>query len=138
MEFFIASPWRNKDAVKELSDSLAARGHIAYSFLDNGANLCTGAAVCDESKEFSKTLASRMDDPRIVRIFDAELERLRECDAVILLEPTGRSSLTEAGIAYGMGKPVILVGPIENPELVYRMCECRYPSGAAFLDAVPV
>ena len=31
MKFFIASPWRNKDAVKSLTDALTARGHIAYS-----------------------------------------------------------------------------------------------------------
>jgi hypothetical protein len=39
----------------------------------------------------NQTLATR-----IVRIFDAELERLRECGAVIFIEPARR---TEAGIA---------------------------------------
>ena len=61
------------------------------------------------------------------------MEALRECDAAILLEPSGRSSLAEAGIAYGMGKPVTLVGLVDHPEVVYRICGSRYPSTEAFL-----
>lgn len=48
-------------------------------------------------------------------------------------EPTGRSSLTEAGVAYGMGKKIVQVGLIEQPEVIYRICERRYPSIEAFL-----
>jgi hypothetical protein len=51
MKFFIASPWRNADAVKRLSNILTARGDAAYSFLDNGANLVTGTSVVEKTEE---------------------------------------------------------------------------------------
>lgn len=133
MKFFIASPWRNKDAVKSLTDALTQRGHAAYSFLDSGANLTTGLSVIDEFKQFGRSMADWEDDPLIERIFESEVQALQESDTVILLEPAGRSSLTEAGIAYGMGKRVVLVGLVEHPEVVYRICGSRYPTVEAFL-----
>jgi hypothetical protein len=50
MKFFIASPWRNKDAVRSLTDAITARGHAVNSFLDSGANLATGTSIKDEFK----------------------------------------------------------------------------------------
>jgi hypothetical protein len=52
----------------------------------------------------------------------------------IASEPSGRSSLAEAGIAYGMGKKIVLVGLVEHPEVVlYCICGSRYPSIEEFL-----
>jgi hypothetical protein len=133
MKFFIASPWRNKDAVKSLTDALTLRGHAAYSFIESGANTATGRSVIEEFKNFGESIADWEDDPLIANIFASEMQALRESDTVILLEPAGRSSLTEAGIAYGIGKRVVLVGLVEHPEVVYRICGSRYPSIEAFL-----
>jgi len=135
VKFFIASPWRNAAAVRTLSNALTARGHAAYSFLDNGVNLVAGAPVVEKTEEaLPNPLANWEDNPVIGQIFESEMQALKESDAVILLEPSGRSSLAEAGIAYGMGKRVVLVGPVEHPEVVvYRICGNRYPSIEAFL-----
>ena len=133
MKFFIASPWRNKDAVQRLTGALTARGHAAYSFLHSGANLATGMSVMEEFKQFSHSMENWEDDPSIEHIFASEMQALTDSDALILLEPAGRSSLTEAGIAYGMGKRVVLVGLAEHPEIVHLICESRYPSTEAFL-----
>jgi hypothetical protein len=133
MKFFIASPWRNKDAVRSLTDALTLRGHAAYSFLDSSANLTTGRSVIEEFENFGKPIANWEGDPLIEHIFASEMQALRESDAVILLEPAGRSSLTEAGIAYGMGKRVVLVGLVEHLEVVYCICGSRYPNVEAFL-----
>jgi hypothetical protein len=135
MKFFIASPWRNTDAVKELTVALSDRGHTAYSFLDNGANRLSGAPALEESEEESpNAITDWENNPVVKEIFEFDMKVLKESDAVILLEPSGRSSLTEAGIAYGMGKKIILVGLVEHPEVVvYCICEKRYPSIEAFL-----
>jgi len=133
MKFFIASPWRNKETVRNLTDALIARGHFAYSFLDSGANLATGRSVIEEFKTFGHSITDWEDAPLIENIFLSEMQALKDSDAVILLEPAGHSSLTEAGIAYGMGKKVLLVGLVEHPEVVYRICGSRYPSIEAFL-----
>jgi len=133
MKFFIASPWRNKNAVKGLADALTARGDVAYSFLDNGANLASGTSVCDELKTFGHSMVDWEDDPTIDRIFMSEMQALKDSDIVILLEPAGRASLGEAAIAYGMGKKVVLVGPVEHPEILYRIFGNRYPTVESFL-----
>jgi hypothetical protein len=134
MKFFIASPWRNAEAVKSLSNTLAARGHVVYSFLDNGNNLATGKSVMEEFKQFSHSILEWDSDPLIKNIFDSEMKTLRDCDVFILLEPAGRSSLAEAGIAHGMGKRVVVVGIIEHPEIVYPMFESWYPDVEALLN----
>ena len=56
------------------------------------------------------------------------MQGIKDSDVVILLEPTGRSSLTEAGIVYGMGKQFVA-----GREVVYRMCAQRYSIVEAFL-----
>jgi hypothetical protein len=136
MNFFIASPWRNKDAVRSLTDALALRGHAAYSFLDSGANGATGRSVIEEFRQFCLSLADWENDPRVEQVFACEMRALKSSDALILLEPAGHSSLTEAGIAYGMGKKVVLIGLVEHPEIVYRLCASHYPNVQAFLGDI--
>jgi hypothetical protein len=135
MRFFIASPWRNKDTVKSLMEALTARGHTAYSFLSNDANFVAGASAIEKSeKDFPSSIAAWENNPAIKQIFESDMQALKESDAVILLEPSGRSSLAEAGIAYGMGKKIVLVGLVEHPEVVlYCICGSRYPNAEAFL-----
>jgi hypothetical protein len=121
-----------------LEDALTTRGHIPWSFLDNGANVVGSDSVLEEFKRFGLSMANWEDDPLIEGIFNAEIGHLKDCDALILLEPAGHSSLAEAGIAYGMGKKVVLVGLVDHPEVVYRICGSRYPSAEAFLKDLDI
>lgn len=134
MQFFIASPWKNKEMVKELSEKLMAKGYGVYSFLQSGANLLTGTSIMDEIKTFSDALQNWESDPKIKQIFNSEMEGLKASDAVILLEPAGHSSLLEAGIGYGMGKEVISIGAITKPEVFYFICKHFHPDIDSFLS----
>lgn len=134
MKFFIASPWRNRDNVMQLSEALTAKGHDVYSFLQNGANLTTGESVVDELRTFGQAVQNWDRDPKIKKIFDSEMEGLKGSDTIILLQPAGHSSLLEAGIGYGMGKKVITIGPIEKPEVFYLICEKIYLDTDSFLQ----
>ncbi len=133
MKFFIASPWRNKVIVEGLVEELTKRGYDAYSFLENGANLLTGISIAEELKTFSEAVRNWQDNSDIKRIFDTELAGLKASDIIILLEPTGHSSLIEAGIGYGMGKKVVIIGQAEKPEVFYLISEKLYPDIASFL-----
>lgn len=137
MKIFIASPWRNKTAVELLTQELAKRGYETYSFLQSGSNLPTGISIAEELHMFGEALRNWQDDPNIKKIFDSELGGLKASDLVVLLEPVGRSSLLEAGIAFGLGKKVVSVGSIEKPEVFYLMCQGLYPDVNAFLAALP-
>jgi hypothetical protein len=137
MKFFIASPWRNQEKVLALSEELSKRGHEVYSFLQNGANLSTGMSIGDELRTFGEALHNWQDDPNIKKIFNSELEGLKSSDMVIFLQPAGHSSLIEAGIGYGMGKRVVIVGAMEKPEVFYLICEKIYPDMESFLKELP-
>jgi nucleoside 2-deoxyribosyltransferase len=138
MKFFIASPWQNADVVKDLSVALATRGHTAYSFLDNGANAVGGAPPIEESEEsFPNSIMNWENNPAVKEIFESDMKALKESDVIILLEPSGRSSLAEAGIAYGMGKKIVVVGRVAHPSVVvYNICGDRYASTDDFLASL--
>ncbi len=133
MKFFIASPWKNREEVNYLSQELKKRGHNVSSFIESGANLLSGQPIEDEMKMFSEALANWKSDPRISQIFESELKSLKESDSVIMLLPAGISSHLEAGIAYGWGKKLILIGPIIKPEIVYLIFDELYIDMSSFL-----
>lgn len=121
-------------AVEQLTEELRKRGYEAYSYLQSGANLSTGGSIEEELKMFSTGLQNWEKDPNIKKIFDAELEGLKQSDAVILLEPAGHSSLLETGAGFGMGKKVFVVGAIDKPEVALLGATGFYPNANAFLD----
>jgi hypothetical protein len=133
MKFFIASPWKNKSSVEELQKELQDRGYEVYSFLQSGANLMTGLSIEEELKQFSESLKNWQNNAQVREIFESELEGLKGSDAVILLEPAGRSSLLETGAGFGMGKKVFVVGEIEKPEVALLGAAGFYPDISSFL-----
>jgi hypothetical protein len=138
MKFFIASPWRNKTIVEGLSEELVKRGYEVYSFLQSGSNLASGISIAEELKTFSDALHNWEADDNIKKIFDSELDGLKQSDAIILMQPAGHSSLIEAGIGYGMGKKVFMIGEIEKPEVFYLMSERIYADLDTFLSDLSV
>ena len=133
MKFFIASPWKNKDEVYKLSDEIRKRGHEGTSFIESGANLLSGQPIENEMQIFSEALENWQSDKRVSDIFNSEIKSLRECDVVILLLPAGISSHLEAGMAYGMNKKTILIGPVNKPEIVYLIFNKIYIDTTSFL-----
>ena len=133
MKFFIASPWKNKAQVEQLVAELEQLGHSAYSYIESGANLLTGKPIESEMKEFTQALVNWKIDDRIARIVESEVRAIKDADAVILLLPAGDSSHLEAGIAYGLGKRMILIGPVEKPEIVYLLFNHVYLDTSSFL-----
>jgi hypothetical protein len=137
MKFFIASPWRNKINVEELQQALEKRGYGVYSFLQSGANLMTGFSIEEELKMFTSSMKDWQHDPNVKKIYESELEGLKQSDAVILLEPAGHSSLVEAGAGFGMGKKVFVIGMPVKPEVSYLGVTAFYPDLNAFLNDLP-
>ena len=119
--------------VEGLSQELTKQGYDVYSFLQSGANLSTGASIAEELKSFTDAMQNWQDDANIKRVFESELDGLKACDAVIMLEPAGHSSLLEAGIGFGMGKKVFIVGTVEKQEVLYLISQKLYPDIPAFL-----
>ena len=136
MKYFIASPWKNKEDVQALSDALVAKGYEVYSYLQNGANRGTGLSIAEEMKMFTEALTRWNTDNRIRQVFETEMEGLKACDALILFGSVGHSSLIEAGIAFGLGKEVIIIGSIQKPEVFYLISNSLYPDTHSFLSSL--
>lgn len=122
--------------VQKMTEELVQRGYEVYSFLQSGANLTTGVSIGEELKMFGKAMQNWENDPDIKKIFDSELEGLKSSDMIVLVQPVGHSSLLEAGIGYGMGKKVVTVGPIEQPEVFYLICHGFYTDLDSFLGDI--
>ncbi len=69
-------------------------------------------------------------------IFDEDLDGLKNAEKVILLLPAGTSAHMEAGIAFGLGKPLILIGEPEKPETLYLVFNERYNNMDEFLATI--
>jgi len=133
MKFFIASPWKNKTQVEQLTGDLEKLGHSAYSYVESGANLLTGKPIEDEMKEFTQALVNWKVDDRIAKIAESEVQAIKDADVVILLLPAGDSSHMEAGIGYGLDKRMVLIGPVEKPEIIYLLFNHVYLDISSFL-----
>ncbi|MCX6765445.1 MAG: hypothetical protein NT136_00570 [Candidatus Moranbacteria bacterium] len=64
------------------------------------------------------------------------MKGLEDCEKVIMLLPGGNSAHIEAGIAYGIGKPLILIGEPEKPDTLYLIFKERYKTIEKFLKSI--
>ena len=63
-------------------------------------------------------------------------QSLKNAEKVILLLPAGNSVHIEAGVAYGLGKPLILIGEPEKPETLYLIFKESYKTIDEFLKTI--
>ncbi|MCK5490384.1 MAG: hypothetical protein KAI67_00935, partial [Candidatus Pacebacteria bacterium] len=69
-------------------------------------------------------------------LFRKDLDGLKNAEKIILLLPAGTSAHIEAGIAYGLEKPLVLIGEPEKPESLYLIFQERYKTIEEFLKTV--
>ena len=70
------------------------------------------------------------------KTFEDDLEGLKNAEKVIMLLPAGNSVHMEAGIAYGLGKPLILIGEPDKPETLYLIFKEKYKTIDEFLKTI--
>ena len=75
-------------------------------------------------------------DEHFKKIFKRDLSGLKNAKKVIVLLPAGTSVHIEVGIAYGLGKPLILIGEPEKPESLYLIFKKRYKTMDEFLKTI--
>lgn len=140
-QYFIASRWRNKDSVRELVKKLRDKGKTVYSFFegDGTSYVFRNKEESHNPEEFMKYLESIPNwqkDPRIREVFEVDIRNLTESENVILLLPAGKSAHIEAGIAYGLGKKLILIGEQKETETSYMIFDEIYPSIEEFIGVI--
>lgn len=123
LQIYVASSWRNTLQPVIVAE-LRRAGHDVYDFR-NPAPGVGGFAWSDIDpawKSWSpEKYAAALRHPIAARGYGHDIKALRECDACVLVLPSGRSASWEFGYAMGAGKPgvVVMFEPCE-PELMYR------------------
>lgn len=96
MKFYVASSFRNIDAVNQVANHLKNRGHIqTYDWTKN--------AKAKEEQNFT------FDD--LKDIGQNEKNAVIEADFVVVLLPGGKGTHIELGIALGQGKRIFIYSP---------------------------
>ncbi len=132
-QYFIASAWRNRDQVLELTKKLRMKNKTVYSFLEAPH----AKERVDINPEEHMKMVERMDiqtDPYIKAAFDNDMNGEKSSECLILLLPAGKSAHIEAGVAYGLGKKCILIGKPDVSDSLYLIFEEIYPDIKSFIN----
>lgn len=135
-DYDVIAKYRNKECVESLISRLKEKGKTCYNFLDVPADAENPDASPEEQMRNFENTQDFFDDEHFKRIFEKDLAGLKNSEKVIVLLPAGNSVHIEAGIAYGLGKPLILIGKPEKPESLYLIFGERYDTIDEFLATV--
>lgn len=125
MKIYVASSWRCEQypaVVRALRDD----EHEVYDFRNPPGG--TGFSWQQVDAENAKTIPAYFAaiDTDIAKAgFASDKKHLDDCDALVLVLPSGRSAHLEAGYAAGQGKRVYVLLHEDRfePELMYLLCD---------------
>ena len=129
----------HKEIIFDLVKKLRAKGQSVYCFIESDASIShcgdVGADPEQAMKDF-EAISDWQHDPGVRTIFEADMDALRDAENVILLLPAGKSSHLEAGVAYGLGKHLILVGEQKEAESLYLIFNEFFASIDEFVNSL--
>lgn len=130
--YFIASRFRNKESVLDLTEKLRAKGRTVYCFVEDYDDNQSP----EEYMQKFENIPDWREDQSVKDMFEKDMNALKYSDALILLLPAGKSAHVEAGAAYGMGKKCIVIGEQKEAESLYLIFNESYNSVEEFLENV--
>lgn len=131
-DFFIASRWRNRDAVLDLTKKLRVKGKTVYCFAEEYADDQTP----EEYMEKFENIPNWREDQSVHDMFNKDMEALKNSNELILLLPAGKSAHMEAGAAFGFGKRCIVIGEQKEAESLYLIFDEFYHTSDAFIESL--
>lgn len=114
-DYFIASRFRNKDAVLDLTARLRGKGKSVYCFLEDYDD----SQSPEEYMQKFETIPNWREDASVKDMFEKDMNALKDSETLVLLLPAGKSAHIEAGVAYGMGKNCVVIGEQKEAESLY-------------------
>lgn len=123
MKIYVASSWRNNYQPRVV-EILRGRGHEVYDFKNPapGNKGFSWSSIDPRWKEWTPDQYRRaLHHPIAKAGYELDMSALRDCDACVLVLPSGRSASWEFGHAVGEGKLGAVYMPEAcEPELMYR------------------
>lgn len=140
-DFFIASRWRNKDAVLELTEKLRGLDKSVYCFIEgdvteNDIPANNHTLTPEEYMQKFENTPDWKNDPAMKDIFETDMQALKDSKNLILLLPAGESAHIEAGVAYGMGKHCIVIGEKKEADSLYLIFKESYTTTDEFINSL--
>jgi len=126
MNIYVASSWRN-DRQPAVVQMLREAGYGVYDFRNPrpGDAGFHWSEIDENWQEWTPDdYREALNHPIAIAGFDSDMAALRRCDAVVAVQPFGRSASLELGWACGAGKFTVLLLDKGEPELMAAMCDC--------------
>lgn len=126
MKIYVASSWRNENQPNVVR-ALRAGGHYQVYDFHHPRPGDNGFHWTDIDTDWQTWTPERyrecLEHPIAEAGFASDMNALRWCDAVVGVQPFGRSASLELGWAAGAGKLTILMLAEGEPELMVKMCD---------------
>lgn len=125
MKIYVASSWRNEQQPTVVA-ALRQVGHVVYDFREPvpGDNGFRWSEIDPDWKGWSaESYRRQLAHPIAQAGFEKDMAALRECEACVLVLPSGRSAHLEAGWACGAGKFTLVLLADGEPELMNLMTD---------------
>lgn len=138
-DYFISSRYRNKATVLELTKKIREKNKTVYCFIESESSIKHVGEVESDAEESIKKFEAISDwktSNKVREIFETDMEALKNSKAVILLLPAGKSSHIEAGVAFGLGKNLILIGEQKETESLYLIFSEFYNTIDNFINSL--
>ncbi|HCU70389.1 MAG TPA: hypothetical protein DIC35_01380 [Candidatus Moranbacteria bacterium] len=135
-DYTILSKFRNKKNVDFLVQELRKRGKTCYNFADNAPDPNNPNGDPEDQMKALESVKDFYNDDHHKYLFRSDLDGLKNAETAIMLLPAGNAVHIEAGIAYGLGKKLILIGEAEKPETLYQIFKERYRTMEEFLETI--
>lgn len=132
-DFFLASRFRNKDTVLELTEKIRAKNKSVYCFIEGNE---TDLTPEEYMQKFENTPDWR-NNSAIKAMFETDMNALKNSKSLILLLPAGNSAHIEAGVAYGMNKHCIVIGEKKEADSLYLIFNEHYETIDDFINSLP-
>jgi hypothetical protein len=133
MKYYIASRFANMKNVQRLTENLRALGHTVFPLVSDERNFVPGKEL---EKPQMVSGADWRNSKELKAIYDHDLQGLEESEIIIMLLPAGKSSHIQAGIAFGFGKKLILIGTPEVSESQYFIFDEAFPTIEDYLTSL--
>jgi nucleoside 2-deoxyribosyltransferase len=135
-DYTIISRFRNKSQCEALIEKIQKKGKTCYNFCAIPADPNNASAHPEEQMKAFESVKDFFNNEYFQYTFKEDLKGLKNADKVILFLPAGTSAHIEIGIAFGLGKPLILIGEPEKPESLYLIFKERYRNADEFLKSI--
>lgn len=122
MKVYVAGSFSNKENIRIIGQELRRYWIDTYVFCDEDTVTCKMSDELRTAYDMNTMTIKSIYNTKLLSSIGLEnLSALTECDALVLVLPSGRSAHLEAGWMIGRQRPVYIIGP-----LVYGEFDAMY------------